>query len=210
MKNLGIILGLSIFIMLFGCVQGGAQSQPQPLVTTPEQPVLPGCHVVTMSEPYTETMCWNVTYTQEVCDREALEYTVSRVRTIDLCTGDGACTGKPVADCPYTCNNAMKRCQMDITNLNTEKSGMWVVGANFTIPNMGFEKEPQRLLISPGQTVTFDFTQLYTLGLKGTSVECSLYVMDAPVADFCHQESMTETECDEVTVYRTIEKEVCG
>jgi hypothetical protein len=207
LQNLKLFLGLSIILLLFfGCLDGGVTTPPE---QPPEQPSTPVCRMVSITEPYTEVECWNVTYTEQVCERKALEYFQSKTNKVDLCTSDSDCVGKELVNCPNTCAKAMKRCRMNITNLNTKKSGTWTVGATFSRDSIGFEKEPISKKIEPEQTFTFDFTQLYDLGQGGSSLECELLVLDTPVVEFCHDEARTFEECEEVTRYKTIEREVC-
>lgn len=205
---LHIVLGLSLFLVLFGCLTPEA-TPPPPGVPTPQSPSLPGCKMVTITEPYQVTECWNLTFTEEVCDRKALEYAVSAVHTLDLCTQDSDCVGKQLVECPRTCEGAMKRCRMNVTNLDDANAGVWVAQANFTIDNLGFEKEPTSAFILPGETFTFDYTQLYKLGLYGSSMECTMGLVSTPVAEVCHLEGRETTQCDEVTRYKTVEREVC-
>jgi len=206
LKTLHIAFGLSLFLLLFGCLNTEVTPAPEgvPELTPPAN-----CHIVTLTEPYTEEVCWNVTYTQEVCEYKALEFSVSSVHKLDLCTVDGDCVGKELSACPHTCTGAMKRCRMNVTNLNPDKAGVWAVGANFTLDNAGFIKDPVDSYLQPGETWTFDFTQLYTIGLGGSSMDCDMYLVSTPTVEFCHQVGKDDVECQERTLYRTIEREVC-
>ncbi|MFH2101025.1 MAG: hypothetical protein ABII71_02975 [Candidatus Micrarchaeota archaeon] len=208
MKLINLALGLSLFLLFFGCLNPEVVTPP-PGVPVSQPPLLPGCKIVTITEPYEETVCYNITYTDEVCERKALEYSVSQISTVDLCTSDGGCVGKDISTCLNICQSAMKRCRMNLTNLDDTSAGVWVVGANFTTGKVGFDKEPTSAYIKAGDTFTFDYSQLYSLGLYGNSMACSLFVVGAPVVDVCHMESRDDTQCDEITRYKTVEREVC-
>ncbi len=206
---LNILIGLSFFILLIGCVSPELEEQPTEEPEESQQPNTPECKMVTITEPYVETVCWNVTYTEEVCKIKSLKFLASSVEETHLCTKDGNCVGKPLSDCFHVCEGAMKRCKMNITNLDERYSGVWVVGANFSIDGSGFIKEPQRLEIPAGKTKTFDFTQLYALNTGGNSMKCSLYLLETPKVEDCKLVGREATECEEVTKHRKVEKEIC-
>jgi hypothetical protein len=205
------LIGLSILMMFLGCTapQSDVDGSDSILPDDTSGSDVPECSVVTITEPYTETICWNVTYTEEKCEKKALEFSLSTLTKTDLCTQDGSCVGRDLVECPHTCTGAMKRCRMDVTNMDEEYAGLWVVGANFTRGKSGFIKDPEGIMIPPGESRTFDFTQLYTLGKRGSSMECELFVIDSPEVEVCYLVGHEDTECEEATKYRTVEKEIC-
>ncbi len=197
-----ILLGI-IAIFLVGCAG--------PIELPPEQP--PGeeerrCTTVTEQVPFIEEECANVSYTEQVCERKKLQYTSTSLPRVDLCISEGPCSGKPLSECPG-CLNAMTRCQLVLTNNDESKSGSWTVGADFTIGNFGFVKDPITHTIGPKESATFDFHQIYNPGYPINSALCELYVLKEPVVDVCHEETRTRHECTNVTKYTTVEKEVC-
>lgn len=209
MRILGFIICLSLFLVLFGCVNDdGTGGKPDQ--TNQSGSKSPECKVITITEPYDELMCWNITYTEEVCDKKALEYTVSKVDRFDLCTDSGGCAGMSIVDCESGCDFAMKRCRMNITNNDKDLAGVWVVGANFTVDGNGFIKDPITQTIKAGELYTFDITQLYNVGRTGSSVDCELFVIESPVVEDCHMESTVTPQCKSVTSYKEIQKESCN
>ena len=177
-KNVKIFAVAALFaIMLAGC---SAPMAPEAGATqAPEGEVQ--CHTVFDEVPVTEEVCSDVSFTESVCGIRKLNYSVESVPKVDLCISDGACLGKPLSDCP-NCAKAMTRCMLRITNLEPQKTGTWSVGANYTLNNAGFDKDPITHSIPPGMTADFDFNQIYLLVPPVRSASCKLAVGPAGIS----------------------------
>jgi len=97
---------------------------------------------------------------------------------------------------------------MVITN-NDDRSGTWTVGANYSLGDSGFIKDPITHTIGPNESATFDFHQIYVPGYPVNSASCELYIMDEPIIDDCHEETRIKRDCTNVTTFVTVEREVC-
>jgi len=201
-NHLRNLLALSILILLVaGCVS--SPSGPQPASNESN------CRNVSAQVPYQESNCTNVSITTQVCGSRALPYRMVNITRIDLCVSDGSCTGLPLSQC-NACSRAMTRCGVIITNDDTNESGTWVVGANFTVSGGGFINNPVSKSLDPNESFEFDFQQMYTLGPSPSSATCDVFLVSAPKADDCHDVTRMETECTNVTAYNSTETQVCG
>jgi hypothetical protein len=197
------MFAMFVALLIAGC------AEPLPIITPEEEPEPEvTCRTITEQIPTTEEVCEDVDYTEEVCEKKKLEYTVTDVPKLDLCIQDGDCVGEPLKDCP-SCSKAMTRCRMTITNDDPEKTGFWTVGANYSFDGAGFIKDPIIASIGPGESFTFDFNQMYNPNYPVTSTTCKLAVVDEPVAEICHDETRTESVCQDVQVNETVQREVC-
>ena len=204
-RNLMLIC-LAALIVAVGCISMTAPSGPAtPGTETPNKT----CHMATIQTPVTSEQCEDVTFTDQVCAKRKLNYTVSYAPRVDLCIGDGACVGKPVSACTSTCQNIMSRCIMTIENKDRAKSGTWIVGATFSIKNFGFIKEPITQSIGPGQKGAFDFYQIYTATDSVNTATCNLTITSEPIIDDCHDETRTKRTCQNVTTFKTSQQQVC-
>ncbi len=201
------IFGMLLLIFIAGCIQTTAPPTEEKPPTTITPPIKE-CRTLPTEEPYIEEECINVTYVEEECILKELEYTVSPVTKIDLCTS-GTCTGKPISECFYSCTSAMTRCQMNITNKDEKHSGTWVVGANFGYMSASFVKNPQTAEIPPGGTHTFDFEQMYNMGELPTIASCTLTVLYPAIVRDCVQVEKTRVDCKNVSKVRIVQREVC-
>lgn len=206
MKKL-LIASVIFSLLLFGCAFPGAEPAPGP--EAPPETIY--CREETVVKPYVEEVCSDVDYQEEECSYRMLEYTPSSIEQTDLCTEDSECVGKSLYDpeCVGQCSRAMKRCRMNITNDDTEKPGVWAVAASFAHGIASFDKNPETALILPGETHTFDFSQIYSLGYPVTTATCAVYVTEPPVVEDCILVSKTTTVCTNVTKYLTETREVC-
>jgi hypothetical protein len=197
---------LSILAMLFvaGCVSPPSILQPQNATPAAEKT----CHTVSEQQPYGEVECKDVSVTNQVCGLRALPYDMHNLSILHLCVDDGGCVGLPLGDC-QSCTRAMTRCGLLITNDDNKSSGVWVVGANFTVTGGGFIVNPISKTLGPGESYEFDFQQMYTPGNPISSASCAVYLMSAPKVDDCHDETRTSQECLNVTKYKTVERQVC-
>src|SRR5262249_36889181 len=153
--------------------------------------------------------CGDVSYTVPVCGLRKLNYSVTHQPKVDLCIDDGtSCTGNSLGECP-DCHRAMTRCILTITNDEAQQSGLWTVGANFTLPNAAFLKDPKMVQIDPNQSYAFDFYQIYSVNPPVNSASCSLFIIKEPTVQDCHQETRTRVECGNVTQNLTKITEVC-
>ncbi len=202
------LLSAMMLIFIAGCVE-----IPPPVMEpgpSGEGPEAPECRIAYVEEPFEEEVCAEVIYNVEECDMKELEYTASQIAKTDLCIADGPCVGKTLyGNCLYACTRAMKRCQMNITNNDERLSGTWVVGATFTFNGAAFVKNPQSVLIPPGETHVFDFEQMYQLGDPVTVATCSVTVLYPAITRDCVLVERTRTECENITKTRIIQEEIC-
>ncbi len=201
-----LLIASVIFSLFFlGCLgQPAAPSSEGP-------PAELQCRNETTVKPYIEEVCSDVEYQEEECYYKTLKYDAGEIVQIDLCTEDSACVGKSIyqPECIDQCTQAMKRCLMNVTNEDEEKAGVWTVAASFTHGGASFDKNPETALILPGETHTFDFSQIYSLGYPSTSATCAVYVVEPPVVEDCILVTKMTTVCANVTKYMTEVREVC-
>jgi hypothetical protein len=197
-----MLSGLFAMLFLAGCA---APVLPSGQTQQPAQT----CHTVTDVKPVTTQQCSDVSTTEQVCGLRKLPYEAIRLPRIDLCITDGPCVGKPLSSCA-TCTTAMTRCTLVLENKDPQKSGTWTVGANYTLGNSGFNKDPITATIKPNETFAFDFQQIYAPGDPINSAVCNISVTAEASVDDCHSETRTKTECRNVTVNSTVQRQVCG
>jgi hypothetical protein len=192
-------------LVVSGCISppAGQQGNPQPNQTANKT-----CRTVIDEVPDTKEQCGDITFSEPVCNMRNLNYSVTRPPKVDLCISDGVCLGKPLGDC-QGCAKAMTRCILQVHNTESQKTGSWTVGANFSIGNFGFNKDPITRTIGPNQTADFDFNQIYTPDYPINSASCSLAVISEPTIEDCIQVTRTKTECRNVTSTTKIQREVC-
>jgi hypothetical protein len=166
------------------------------------------CHTVSEQQPYLEESCNDVSVTKPVCGTRALPYDMKNISILHLCVDDHNCVGNPLGDC-QVCTRAMTRCGTIITNKDNKSSGTWVMGANFTVTGGGFIRDPVSKTLGPGESYEFDFQQMYTPGNPISSASCNVYLVSAPKVDDCHDETRVTKECQNVTKYKTVERQVC-
>ncbi|MFH0885114.1 MAG: hypothetical protein V1861_05380 [Candidatus Micrarchaeota archaeon] len=199
------IIGILAFLLIAGCITAPVSKPPEPIPQPPENQT---CHTVTEVVPVVKEECGNVTYAEQVCEVRKLTYTQKILPKVDLCISDSGCVGKSLGSCPG-CSKAMTRCIMQITNTESQKSGIWSVGVNYTLGDYGFYKDPITHTIGPNETVDFDFDQIYNPGSPINSATCSFAVVLEPSAEDCIEYSRTRAECNNVTKNVSVAKEVC-
>jgi len=204
LRNL-VIFGLILALLLAGCTTQQVQPTPQPKPTPQTGKI---CRNITEQIPIVSEVCENVSYTENICGIRKLNYSTLNPIKIDLCISEGACSGMPLGDCP-SCQQAMSRCMLIVQNKEDQKSGMWSVGANFTIGTFGFNKDPITSYIGPNENHTFDFNQIYVPGDPISSAVCSLSILSDPTIEECHQETRPKLVCRNETVMESVQKEVC-
>ncbi len=200
-----LLAGLFAILIIAGCVSTPSEGGQTP---PPSQPGGKTCRTVTEEVPVVKEECGPVSYTEQVCGIRKLNYSFKLLPKVDLCIGDGSCTGNPLGDC-QACSKAMTRCIMEITNLEPQKTGLWSVGANYTLGSAGFLKDPIIHTIGPNQTAQFDFNQIYTPGQPINSASCSLFVLSEPTIEDCHEETRSRQDCRNVTRTTQVQREVC-
>ncbi len=200
-----IVIG-ALLLVLAGCVSPPSVPEEQQEQNNSEQ--TENCHTVSVSEPFTEEECGNVSFTDQVCELRKLNYTVTDVPKVDLCIEDGNCVGNSLGSCPE-CSKAMTRCVLLIRNDEPQNSGTWTVAVNYTLGNSGFNKEPITQTIGPNESFAFDFDQIYTPGYPINSASCKMAVVAEPTIDECHEETRLEVVCQNVTEMRSVDREVC-
>ncbi len=201
------ILPFFLIILLFGCV-----SSPKEKLPTNSSPSSKSQHCKTVidSVPTTTTECGNISVTEKVCGMRKLNYTLLEVPKIDLCVDDSSCSGKPITQCASQCSKVMTRCAILIHNTDLKIPGTWMVTANYTIGNYGFQKDPISKYILPNQSFAFDFYQIYQPNPSIGSASCTLYVLSDPLIEDCHEETRPKVECSNVTHITDVEREVCN
>jgi hypothetical protein len=190
-------------LLAYGCIES------IPLIEEPEEETPQVvCKNVTEKVPAEFEECQDVAYTEQVCDRRELNYTISLAPIVHFCQIDGDCGGQPLSTCTG-CVKAMTRCTMTIHNTEEKKSGSWSVGANFTVTGSVFSREPVTKTIEPGEGAAFDFQHFYSPGTPINSASCELFIKDKALIDECHEETRSKVECSNVTKMVSIQKEVC-
>jgi len=193
-------------IILFGCL---GQTSPESSNQESNEPEGQECHFVTTQVPVTEEKCEDVSFTEPICETRALNYTITPLSQTDICISGESCVGQSVYTCFSNCRKVMTRCVLIITNDDKIHSGSWTVGANYTIGNYGFIKDPIIQVIKPGESSTFDFHQIYTLGVPPTTAQCNVYLVTPAVIEDCYEVTRTTQECVDVTTYVDEQTEVC-
>lgn len=202
-----IVLCLVAVLLAAGCTSPPAQTQGGE--KTPGGATQQTCTMVSEQVPVTTQECTNISLTEQVCGKKTLQYTQTLRPRVDLCIGDGPCVGMAIGDCPATCNKIMTRCVLDITNQDPLLSGTWTVGANFTLKNSAFIKDPVTKTIGPNQSFAFDFFQMYSTMVPMSTADCNLYVIKEAVVDDCHEETHLDRKCENVTSFETRQRQVC-
>jgi hypothetical protein len=197
-----ILFALGLF---FGCISFMEDAAPiQPNVTKQ-------CRTIIVQEPYMAQECQNVSKMEEVCDVRELNYSKTDVTKIWLCTDKTLCVdyyanGSCVT---YYCSKGMTRCHMNLTNNDPQKTGEWAVAANFTVDGATFGKNPVKETLLPGETANFNFEQFYVMDLNQKKAECEIFVSEpAKIRDCSFITKITE-QCQNVTKYKDVEKQVC-
>ncbi len=200
---IGLLLGI---LLIAGCI---SQSTTTPTPTPEVKLTGTTCTNTTTETPIVTSQCDNVSYTEQVCQMRNLEYSITSKTKVDLCIASDSCSDTPLNDC-HTCTRAMTRCTITVQNNDPKQTGDWTVGANFTLFNAGFIKNPQTLTILPTHNATFDFFQIYSLGYVQSAATCDLYVVNPPLINDCHQETRNKIVCNNVTTMQTTTQQVCS
>lgn len=188
--------------MIFGCV---SETPAQPQGTSQVQQ---NCRIVQETVPVVVEECGDISYTEQVCERRNLLFETVETAPIHICAlSSEICGGAPLSSCA-SCRNAMTRCSMYIKNTNS-KTGQWTVGANFSIRNAVFAREPVTKTIAPNETILFDFQQFYDPGEPINSASCKIFIISPAILDDCREITRTKLDCVNVTKMATVEKEVC-
>jgi hypothetical protein len=98
---------------------------------------------------------------------------------------------------------------MVIKNEEQVQSGIWIVGANYTLGNAMFIKDPISITIDANESAAFDFNQIYDLGQPTNSASCEVFIMKDPTVQDCIQQQKTKYECQNVTQIREESRQVC-
>lgn len=201
-----LFAAIVVILFLAGCT-----SPPPPTPPSQQpQPASPAktCRTVIDQIPHTETKCGEFSFSEPVCGLRKLNYSMTLLPKVDLCTIDGPCAGEELSECQH-CGKAMTRCVMVIKNEETVQSGTWVVGANYTLGNAMFLKDPISILIAPGESAAFDFNQIYDLGQPINSASCELFITKEPTVQDCITQQKSKYECRNVTEIQNVSRQVC-
>lgn len=204
--KLSVLAVIVVMLFIAGCASPPQGQTPPttPPTTTPTKT----CRTVVDQIPYTDTRCGDVSYTEPVCGLRKLNYSTILLPEVDICMIDGPCAGSELSECQH-CTKAMTRCVMVIKNEEPVQSGQWSVGANYTLGNAMFLKDPITLTIEANHTAAFDFNQIYELGEPANSASCKLFVVKEPTIIDCVQQTKSKYECQNVTMYRNESRQVC-
>jgi hypothetical protein len=200
------IIGIILALVIAGCVSPPGVQPPSPPNPFEKNKT---CRNVTEEVSVVKEECGNVSFTEQVCGVRKLNYTATLLPKVDLCIGDGVCVGNPLGDC-QECSKAMTRCVLVVYNEEPQEFGVWTVGANYTLGNFGFNKDPITQTIGPGQSYAFDFNQIYNPGQPINSASCALAVTSEPSTEECYEVTRLRPECNNVTRTVATEREVCG
>ena len=203
MTYLKYILLIVAALMVFGCV--GQSPIPMEQPETPEKQ----CRIIQEIVPVVVEECGEISYTEHECGRRNLTFEIIEIPATHFCAlSDETCGGGPLANCS-SCRKAMTRCSLKIKNTNG-KPGEWTVGANFSIYNAVFAREPITATIDPNETYTFDFQQFYDPGDPISSATCNIFIIKPAILEDCQEVTRTKYECVNVTKMTTVDKEVCN
>ena len=210
MRLLRALLLILATASLFGCITPLGPSGP--LQPQEGANVTPSCKTVVSQEPYSESVCQNVSRMEEVCANRELDYSLSDITVINLCLESSLCTARySDGTCvSYLCSKGMMRCMANLTNLDKQKAGTWSVGSTFAFKGAVFDKNPQTKTLLPKETGVFDFSHFYDMDLNQPKPVCRIFVASPAKLQDCNFITRIEEECQNVTKYRTVEKEVCG
>jgi hypothetical protein len=191
--------------MFFGCISFLEETAPiQPNVSKT-------CRTVIVQEPYMAKDCQNVSKMEEVCQIRELNYTQTDVTKIWLCTEKDLCVDYFAnGSCAVNyCSKGMTRCNLNITNTDPQKSGEWVVNANFTIDGSTFGKNPIKKTLFPGDSANFNFEQFYLMDLNQKKAECEIFVSVPARIQDCSFITKIIEQCQNTTQFKDVEKQVC-
>jgi|GEM_PF-2008423 len=205
LKGFAFLVFLGI---LFGCLSTPFQN-PLPSL----QPnATPSCNTVVTQEPYQGQVCQNITKSDEVCAIRELNYSLGRVTKTELCTDNSLCVNRlPDGTCVTSyCSQGMTRCMANLSNLDAQKSGTWYVGANFSIDGTVFDKNPIKADLLPLETQVMDFDLSYSMDINQKKPVCAIFIGTPARIQDCSLVARTVVDCQNVTQYRNVSKEVCG
>jgi len=170
------------------------------------------CRTVTTSVPYNDTVCQNVSTTDQVCGTRELNYTLSRTAKAEICIDQSLCALMyAFGNCiTYYCSNGMTRCSVNVTNMDPQKSADWAVAATFTIDGSVFNQNAVKKTILPHETASFDFQQMYSMDINQRRASCNVSVVAPPKIQDCTSVTRLKEECQQVLKYKDVEKQVCN
>ncbi len=205
MKLLHTFLVLFVLGIFFGCISLMEEAPPlQPDVT-------PSCKTVIMQEPYTAVSCQNVSKMEEVCDTKQLNYSLVETNKTYLCAEKELCVAHySNGTCAIKyCSKGMTRCIANLTNLDPQKSGTWIVAATFGLDGVEVQKNPESRTLLPGESALLDFTQFYDMDINQKTATCKIFVSTPAKVQACSFITKIQEECRNVTEYKEVEKTVC-
>jgi len=201
-----LLISISLSFLIAGCINLDQFTKGESENTT--SPVQ-NCKIVKEEVPSVEKVCKNITVSTQNCSKRELKYTASAVKEYDICMEGDGCTGKNLSECLYSCDRANKRCVLEITN-NDNIPGSWTVSGKIEQGKTVFVKEPQTKEIEPGQTMAFEFIQIYGIpDNRPTTATCSITVSSLAYADECKTITTTNEECENITTIKIVEREIC-
>lgn len=176
-----------LILFLAGCTgqtQQGSTSGQQTAFGQNTQSQQPSCRMITEQQPYYEQECQSIPYTDRECENVELKYTRGDTR----CYTEGWLGDWRVSSCT-------------VTNLDDEE-GTFEAFAGLSIDGQKIGDEESEK-IYPLQSHTFEYK------LKASGSGCYCYLTKIPTKEECRDVLKTRQECNTVTRYRTVEREVC-
>lgn len=198
----------AVFLLIAGCVGPTPPTPPLPNIT-------PGktCTNVSSTTPYVTVDCSNTTSVNEKCEFKKLDYTLTDIDKLQICTLKDSCIGyDSKGKCVnYQCSKQTTICKLNITNNDDKFTGQWTVSGNFTMNGIVFDKNPDTVSIAPKGTATVTFQQFYNIDNNNNQLlaECAMYISSSPKIYHCMNITTTTEDCKNVTKYKTMTKEVC-
>ncbi len=188
--GVGLLLVLVVVCFLLGALIFGSLLLFSPYSSSnvnsqsPQTQSQSKCRIVTAQEPYQEQKCQTVPYTDKVCDNIQLKYT----RGATVCTKEGWIGDWAVSSC-------------SIANLD-DIAGLFTVNVG-VIVNGQKNGETSQQTIYPYQSQTFQYR------VKASASDCYCNEINIPTKQVCKDVIKTRQDCQTVTKYNTVQKEVC-
>lgn len=205
MKLLDKFLILFTLGLFFGCI-----SLLDDTIIEPPQ-VVPSCTNVSVQEPYMVEECQNVSRMEEVCVTRELNFSMSEVEETRLCVQKELCVNwLPDGTCVTKyCSKGMTRCKVNITNLDPQKAGEWIVSANFTVDGNTFKKNSIKKTMLPQESAVFNFEQFYDMDINQKIAKCKIFVSEPTKLQDCSFITKLDEECSNTTKYKEVIKQIC-
>ena len=207
MKNRYVILIVVTLLLFFGCIN----QQQTETTSTSSNKTTKICKNISTQTEYTEPECQNMTTVQESCAYKELEYTVTALEKLDLCSDKTLCTSYDASNkcAVWKCATGTTICRVNITNKDSLYKSKWTAIANYTLNSMNFDKNPVNIEIKPGETKTAEFQLFYSMDADQITPACKISVLKPSKIMHCANTSITRESCIDVIKYNTVITESC-